>query len=59
MTGIKIYLKYSSKDKLQLPVVPEELTLESPFGVNKVNVADCLTQSLAEIITKTEGSPAA
>lgn len=25
MTGIKIYLKYSSKDKLQLPVVPEEL----------------------------------
>lgn len=39
MAGIKIYLKYSSKDKLQLPVVPEELTLESPFGVNKVNVA--------------------
>ncbi|WP_170061536.1 hypothetical protein [Rummeliibacillus pycnus] len=39
MAGIKIYLKYSSKDKLQLPVVPEELSLESPFGVNKVNVA--------------------
>lgn len=39
MSGIKIYLKYSSKDKLQLPVVPEELSLESPFGVNRVSVA--------------------
>jgi len=39
MAGIKVYLKYSSKDKLQLPVVPEELALESPFGVNKIEVA--------------------
>lgn len=28
-------------------------------GFTPLNVADCLTQSLAEIITKTEGSPAA
>lgn len=37
--SVEIWLKYSSKDKLQIPVVPEELELASPFGVNKIAVA--------------------
>lgn len=37
--SVEIWLKYSAKDKLQLPVVPEEIELASPFGVNSVSVA--------------------
>lgn len=36
---IEVWLKYSNTDKLRLPVVPEELELESAFDVNKVSVA--------------------
>lgn len=36
---IEIWLKYSNTDKIRLPVVPEELELESPFGINKIDVA--------------------
>lgn len=37
--AIEVWLKYSNTDKIRLPVVPEELELESPFDVNTVNVA--------------------
>lgn len=37
--GYNFYLKYTSKNKLQFPVSPETLKIESPYGVNKVDVA--------------------
>ena len=36
--GINFYLKYTSKNKLQFPVTPETLKVDSPYGVNKVDV---------------------
>lgn len=36
--AIEVWLKYSNTDKIRLPVVPEELELDSPFDVNKVSV---------------------
>ena len=36
---IEIWLKYSNTEKMRFPVLPEELELESPFGVNKIDVA--------------------
>ena len=36
---IEIWLKYSNTEKMRFPVLPEELELESPFGVNTINVA--------------------
>lgn len=37
--GYNFYLKYTAKNKLQFPVSPETLKIDSPYGVNKVNVA--------------------
>lgn len=36
--GTNFYLKYTSKNKLQFPVTPPELTISSPFGVPSVKV---------------------
>lgn len=44
---IEIWLKYSNTDKIRLPVIPEELELESPFGVNKIDVAQLGTVTTA------------
>lgn len=37
--GSRFYLKYTSKNKVMLPVSPEELKVTSPFGVNRIDVA--------------------
>lgn len=37
--GTRMYIKYSSKSKILLPVTPENLSFRSSYGVNRVNVA--------------------
>lgn len=38
-TGSKVYLKYTSKNKLLFPVTPSNISIDSPFGVNTIDVA--------------------